>query len=265
MKYIPFLVFLIFSAPAAGSLYIEKVAGTQYYGMFGDMDNIRAKEIYKSHVPSTMTAVWPSKNGIWIIFVFPGVAWQDPIYLGQNLLPTDNADAVLGQLVNSQLAGGIIMPLVTTASFKSLIFMVCDYKTNTMAMTCKMATTAGGEITPPPPEEETLSCSITGTIELHHGSLTLETVANNSAQTAALVSCNRNASVSLSIEGMVKLNGVEGLYSQLTVGGAPVGQPYKFTAGTTYTPVDFKSVLRTVGTVTPGDFSGSAKVELAFP
>ncbi|MGE8418663.1 hypothetical protein, partial [Pseudomonas sp.] len=260
MKYIPFLVFLIFSAPAAGSLYIEKVPGTQSYGMFGDMDNIFVTEPAKSHVPSTMTVEWPSKNGIWIIFAFVGRVSQAPIYLGPSLTPTDNASAVLSELANSKLAGGVIMPLVTSESMKSIIFMVCDYKTNNQFMTCKMATTLAGEITLPPPEEETSSCSILGSIELHHGNLTLETVAYDSAQALAYVTCNKSTKVSLSIEGMVPLKGVTGLYSQLTVGDAPFGAAYSFTADISYTPVTVKSVLRTVGTVTPGDFNGSARM-----
>ncbi|MET3050605.1 hypothetical protein ABXV19_02160 [Pseudomonas alkylphenolica] len=265
MKYIQFLVFLIFSAPAVGSLYIEKVPGTQSYGMFGDMDNIGVSEMIKSQLPLTMTAEWPSKNGVWIIIAFVGKASQAPIYLGPSLLPTDNASAVLGQLVNSQLAAGVTMPLVTSESMKSIIFMVCDYKTNSQINMCKVATTAGGQITLPPPEEETSSCSILGSIELHHGNLTLETVAYDSAQALAYVTCNRSAKVSLSIEGMVQLKGVTGLFSQLTVGDAPFGTAYSFTADTSYTPVTVKSVLRTVGTVTPGDFNGSARMELTFP
>lgn len=265
MKYISILLFLIFSAPAAGALYIKKDPGANTYRMFGDMDNIGLSEPAKSQLPSGMSTEWPKKNGIWIIVVYGGVATQAPIYLGPNLLPGDNASEVIGQLANSQLAGGVPLLFVNAENYSPLIFMACDYKTNSIMMKCKMANTQAGEIVAPPPEETTSSCSIFGSIDLHHGNLTLETVANHSAQTMAYVTCSRSTKVSLSIEGMVQLKGVTGLFSQLTVADAPLAQAYSFTADTSYTPVPIKSVLKAIGTVTPGDFSGSARVELTFP
>lgn len=265
MKYIVVMFLLLFTVPAVGGLYMKQDANTMIYHMYGDMDEIRVSEQTKDGIPSSVRPTWPSKNGIWILVAHLGPMKQSPIYVGPNLLATDNASSVLSQVAANSLSSGVALPYVMEGALQSLVFMVCDYKTNNPMMTCKMALAAAGQIKPPPPVEHTLSCSITGAIDLHHGNLTLETVANDSAQTFVLVSCSRSATVSLSIEGMVKLNGVDGLYSQLTVGDAPVGSAYSFTADTSYTPVNFKSVLRTVGKVTPGNFNGSARVVLTFP
>lgn len=234
--------------------------------MFGDMDHVGLSEVTKSQLPARMSAEWPTKNGVWIVVAYVGVATQPPIYLGPNPLPNDDVNAVIGQLVNSQLVSGVPLPLVNKEKI-TLIFMACNYKTNSTWIQCKLANTEAGQIVLPPPEEleETTSCSIFGSIDLRHDNLTPETVVNNSADAMAFVTCNTNAKVSLSIEGMVPLKGVTGLFSQLTVGDARVGEPYSFMANTAYTPVMFKSVLKAIGTVTPGDFSGTAKVELTFP
>ncbi|WP_191830527.1 hypothetical protein [Pseudomonas fluorescens] len=266
MKFISIIFILLFSAPAAAGLYAETDPITGVYHIYGDMDNFSVVEQYKSQLPASVTPLWPKTNGVWILPAHIGVMKQPPTQLGPSLLPTDDVSAALTQYANSALVGGIPLPYVSNSdTFESLVLMFCDYKTNQQLMKCKMARTAAGEIEAPPPFEPTSSCSISGSIDLHHGNLTLETVANHSATTMAYVTCSRSTKVSMSIEGMVPLKGVTGLFSQLTVADAPLAQAYSFTADTSYTPVPIKSVLKTVGTVTPGDFSGSARVELTFP
>lgn len=266
MKLISVLLIFLFSAPAVARLYTKQDENTMVYYLYGDMDRMLITEQSKVGIPMDLRPVWPTRNGVWIFALHTGPMKQPPLYVAPNLLPSDDPGPILSQLVASRLSIGFALNYIMDKStLNSLAFMICDYKTNLPIMICKIAQAGAGQIEPPPPVEPKLSCSIVGAIDLHHGSLTLDTIANDSVSTVAYVTCSRKATVNLSIEGMVKLNGVDGLFSQLTVGDAPVDKLYSFTADSTYTPVIFKSVLKTVGTVTPGDFNGSARVELTFP
>lgn len=263
MKFLIGTVLLLLTFPAIGGLLVKHNESNDTYRIHGDMDALWVSEQSKQLLPSGLIQ-WPTKNGIWVFVTYGARASQPPIYAAPNLGPTDNPNTVLNQVASSQLSTGI--PLDFGWDGKTLlILMICDYKTNDPMMRCKIASSAKGEIPPPTPVEPTMSCSIIGNIDLQHGNLTPETVNTNQAHSTAYVTCSRRATVSIAIEGMVKLNGVEGLYSQLTVGGAPVDKEYSFTADSSYTPVLFESLLRTIGTVTPGNFSGSARVVLTFP
>lgn len=263
MKFLIGTVLLLLTFPAIAGLLVKHNESNDTYRIHGDMDALWVSEQSKQLLPSGLIQ-WPTKNGIWVFVTYGASLSQPPIYAAPNLSPTDNPNTVLNQVASSQLSTGI--PIDYGWDGKTLlILMICDYKTNDPMMRCKMASSAKGEIPPPKPAEPTTNCSIAGSIDLHHGNLSLEAVNTNRAYTTAYVTCSRSATVSIAIEGMVKLNGVEGLYSQLSVGGMAVGKDYSFTADSSYTPVLFESVLRSSGTVTPGNFSGSARVVLTFP
>ncbi len=263
MKFLIGTVLLVLTFPAMGGLWVKYNESNNTYRMHGDMNDFLVSEQSKQLLPSALIQ-WPTKNGIWV-FVFYGSGYAPPpIYAAPNLVATDDPNTVLNQAVLSQLSMGI--PLEYGWDDKMLlVLMICDYRTNDPMMLCKKASSAQGEIPPPTPVEPNMSCSIIGNINLQHGNLTLETVNSNQAHSMAYVTCSQRTTVSIAIEGMVKLNGVEGLYSQLSVGGMAVGKDYSFTADSSYTPVLFESLLRTIGTVTPGNFSGSARVVLTFP
>ncbi|QNH77497.1 hypothetical protein GGD92_04260 [Pseudomonas protegens] len=264
-----FVLITFLSPPAIGALHLEYDESQMLYSVYGDMSNIAVIDMYKLGPTTQEFEVrWPSRNGVWIFpiyYKFMGAL--DPIELGPSLRPDQDPKASLSRLVAPLLSSGIPLPYLDPKREGFVALAVCDYKTVQVLWKCLLA--PSGTITPPKPQEPPLSCSILGSIDLRHGNITLDNVANNRATTTAFVSCNRSANVSIAIApdkaGRVKLNGVEGLYSLLSVEGVGSGRSFSFYAGTGYRSLVFASVLQTQGNVTAGSFSGSASVVLTFP
>ncbi|NMX94018.1 MULTISPECIES: hypothetical protein [unclassified Pseudomonas] len=118
-----------------------------------------------------------------------------------------------------------------------------------------------GEIVIERPRQKPLSCNL----QIRHYEITPERVNNDRAFATAFVNCNRSAKVTLAIDKSIKLNGVEGLYSQLHIGYASAGEPYTVTINASDTAIRVNSTLKTQGTVTSGAFSGSTRLVMTFP
>ncbi|MBX7276750.1 PapG chaperone-binding domain-containing protein [Pseudomonas sp. M5A4_2d] len=276
MKYIPTLLLLLITIPAHADLYVDF-----YLNKYSIRGNVSAGKylVYmesRNSIKYGSRINWPTKDGVWAFPTYKRIhdAYSiDPIYLAPPLIVTpsyvQNADVYLNILSIDQLFRGIDLPNIDTTALEEVGLHICDYKVNTSPWKCKGAKAGSGLIETPTPPQPPLSCSISGSIELRHGNITLSNVANNRAVTTAYVTCNRAANVSVAIAqnmaGRVKLNGVEGLYSVLSVEGVGSGRSYRFSAGTGYRSLTFASVLETNGNTSAGDFSGSASVVLTFP
>ena len=114
-----------------------------------------------------------------------------------------------------------------------------------------------------------LTCSISDSIDLRHGNLSVEAVDGNRASTLAYVSCSRSATVTVVIapntQGRVQLSGVSGLHSELSVNGIGGGKAVSISAGPASQPLNIQSVLRTDGAITAGAFRGSSYAILTIP
>ncbi|WP_152690412.1 hypothetical protein [Pseudomonas fluorescens] len=276
MKSLLIIFFLTITPVTHAALYVDfyqnaysirgDIAGSKYY----------VTRESKASIKSGSSINWPTKDGVWLFPLYKKVSHIltiDPIYLAPPLINSstevESADLYLDILSRSMFAGGVPLINIDTTTLADVGALVCDYKVNTSPWRCKGAKVGSGLIETPKPPEPPLSCSIAGSIDLRHAEVTLDNVANNRATTTAFVSCNRSANVSIAIApdkaGRVKLNGVEGLYSLLSVEGVGSGRSYSFTAGTGYRSLTFASVLETNGNASAGAFSGSALVVLTIP
>ncbi|WP_447806184.1 MrpH family fimbial adhesin [Pseudomonas sp. M5A4_2d] len=132
-------------------------------------------------------------------------------------------------------------------------------------MWCLKAGSQTGGIIIDRPQQKPLSCNLHGNLQIRHYELTSERVNNDRAFATAFVNCNRSAKVTLAIDKSIKLNGVEGLYSQLHIGYASAGEPYTVTINASDTAIRVNSTLNTQGTLTSGAFSGSTRLVMTFP
>lgn len=134
---------------------------------------------------------------------------------------------------------------------------------------CSAGTGGGGGIGGGQPPEPELSCSLYGSIDLRHGNVTPESVNGHTASTTVYVSCNKSATVNLAVapgtQGSLNLTGVSGLTSSLYADGVGGGRSLSISAGTGYTPVTIKSVLKADGAVSVGSFKGSTYAVLSIP
>ncbi|CAI1763411.1 hypothetical protein OX886_22990 [Serratia marcescens] len=129
-----------------------------------------------------------------------------------------------------------------------------------------LGSTCDGSINPPEPPKPEVSCSMSGNIDLRHGSLADSEVTGNRAESTAYVYCSGAAKVKVralasvgSDSYTVNLRADGSLKSMLSVNGV-VGN-----AGVTldvpgggWKAATFSSLLIAAGTPAPGDFSGSA-------
>ncbi|EPL3976023.1 MrpH family fimbial adhesin [Serratia ureilytica] len=124
-----------------------------------------------------------------------------------------------------------------------------------------------GFINPPPPitpEPEPVSCSLDGNIDLPHGVLTADALNGNVKAMTKRVTCNRQATVKINVRAssggdVVNLRSNGSLRSQLKVNNVNGSTGSTFVVpGTVGANVNISSTLITSGSVTPGNFSGSA-------
>ncbi|HGM5255351.1 TPA: hypothetical protein ACKP06_003205 [Serratia marcescens] len=144
-----------------------------------------------------------------------------------------------------------------------IVFNVGTNNTGWFADSCSGSVTEPPTIDPPKPP---VSCSMSGNIDLRHGSLADSEVTGNRAESTAYVYCSGAAKVKVralasvgSDSYTVNLRADGSLKSMLSVNGV-VGN-----AGVTldvpgggWKAATFSSLLIAAGTPAPGDFSGSA-------
>ncbi|MBT8769305.1 MrpH family fimbial adhesin [Metapseudomonas boanensis] len=195
-----------------------------------------------------------------------------PVVNGR-LLQTSNIKGLTLTQLKSQLTITGKIATVRPASTGDICFLLEIQGAHGMdghylPASCSTGPGGGGGIPGAPPEPE-LSCSLYGSIDLRHGNVTPESVNGHTASTTVYVTCSKSATVKLAVtpgtQGSLKLTGVSGLTSSLYADGVGGGRSLSISAGTSYTAVTIKSVLKADGAVSVGSFKGSTYAVLSIP
>lgn len=275
MKLYVWISILFFTTPAFGILYVKDEASSWGPKMLSVTGTMPRNALFSTNISTPPLNSFPSEQlyDLRIITFFGN--GEKHIAGAANVANLEEWPAGLyaAMMYYSDMAldRGIPIPTSTSASaigdvtvYMCWIHRMIDGSPSNRASCIKTDTQSGGIIVDRP-EQKPLSCSFSGDLQIRHYELTPERAINDKAYGTTYATCNRSAKVSVTIDKSVKLNGVEGLYSQLSVGGAAAGSAYTVNVGTGYTPLRVESMLKTQGAVTSGAFSGGAKMLITFP
>lgn len=263
------VLILLFATPAFATLYLTQDA-MGYMTLKGEMPASESDMFKKSYSSSPLNA-FPAHELLGMrYFIFFGNGESHIVGPpGQISGWTPSTHSPLTHYAKQQL-GSQGLPVFSTTDIGAIgpvVVYFCSFPLagSTWDGWCMKTGTQSGGVVVGGAAQKQVTCSLNGDLQLRHYELTPERANTDLAYGTVFVNCNRSAKVTITLDKSIKLNGVEGLYSQLHVGYAAPGKPYTLTVGAGYTPIRLNSTLKSQGTVTSGAFSGSARLVMTFP